>query len=57
MKAFNDLDVDKNGKISKEELVKGYSRIKGFSSQDIDEVFRKYDSDGSGMIDYSGNDP
>ena len=54
MKAFNEIDVDKNGKLSKDELSKGYSKIKGFNNQDIEEVFRKYDSDGSGMIDYSG---
>lgn len=54
LKAFTELDVDSNGKLSREELKNGFAKVRGFGTNDVEEIFKKYDTDGSGMIDYSG---
>ena len=53
MKAFVDLDVNRDGKLSREELMKGYGKVKSFTPSDIDIMIKKYDTNGSGYIDYS----
>lgn len=50
---FKSLDKDKNGLLSKDEISKAYSNLKGFSNQAIEEVLRQFDTDRSGMIEYS----
>lgn len=54
-KAFKILDVDNNGKLSKEELVQGYNKIKDcqLTQKELEEIFEAADADNSGEIDYS----
>jgi calcium-dependent protein kinase len=52
-KVFKALDKDKNGMLSKDEISKAYTHLKGFTNQAIEEVIRTFDTDRSGMIDYS----
>lgn len=54
-KVFVELDANGNGTISKEELYNGYKKIFGdaFSPEEVDELFKKADTDESGAIDYS----
>lgn len=54
-KVFIELDTNGNGTLSKEELYNGYKRIFGdaFSPEEVDELFKKADTDESGQIDYS----
>jgi len=54
MKAFHELDINKDGRLSREELRQGYSKVMDFSTQDIEELIERYDNDGNGYIDYSG---
>mmetsp|Transcript_20418 Transcript_20418/g.23581 ORF Transcript_20418/g.23581 Transcript_20418/m.23581 type:complete len:90 (+) Transcript_20418:619-888(+) len=57
-KVFKELDVDNNGKLSKEELIAGYKLceevFKGkLTIQELEEIFEAADADNSGEIDYS----
>lgn len=53
-KAFKALDVDNNGKLSKEELIAGYKNVEcKLSIQELEELFEAADADNSGEIDYS----
>jgi calcium-dependent protein kinase len=54
-KVFVELDTNGNGTLSRQELYAGYKRIFGdsFSLEEVDELFKKADSDESGQIDYS----
>lgn len=53
-KAFNDLDLNKDGKISKEELKKGYVKIYGeMADQMVEEIFEKVDINRDGAIEYT----
>lgn len=49
------MDLNGDGKLSKDELKKGYLQYFGRSidDQEIDEMFAKIDFDNSGSIDYS----
>ena len=49
------MDVNGDGKLSKEEIKNGYSEFfgKSLSDAEIDEMFAKVDADGNGEIDYS----
>ena len=49
------MDVNGDGKLSKEEIQNGYLQFFGRSLNDteVDEMFAKVDADGSGEIDYS----
>lgn len=55
MRAFNDLDKNKDGRLSREELLEGYKKVKEFTSDSVEELIKKYDTDQSGYIDYSGS--
>ena len=48
------MDEDKDGKLSKEEVEHGYEAVFGqkISREEVDEIFRKADTDNSGFIDY-----
>lgn len=49
------MDVNGDGKLSKEEIQNGYLQFFGRSlnDQEVDEMFTKVDADNSGEIDYS----
>lgn len=51
---FKQLDVDNNGKLSKQELLDGYKNIKGdITIEELERLFEIADADNSGEIDYS----
>lgn len=54
---FNLFDIDKDGQISKEELIKGYIMLYGDSKRAkkaADRIFENVDVNGNQMIDYNG---
>jgi len=51
---FKALDLNKDGKLSKEEVLIGYQKIKGDTAEkEVDDLFAIADTDGSGSIEYS----
>ena len=50
---FKALDVDGNGKLSKEELIQASQSFKLFTEKEVDDIFENCDIDRSGFIDYS----
>ena len=54
MKAFKYFDLDNSGYCSENEFIKTISKIgiTGFSEQNLLEIFKLYDADGSGELDY-----
>ena len=50
---FIEMDDNKDGRLSREELMKGYKVLGLSSTVDIDKIMADCDSDGSGFIDYS----
>ena len=52
---FNQLDKNRNGSLSKEELIEGYKNIYGddFNVEEVQALIEMADSDGSGEINYS----
>ena len=54
---FMALDKNADGKLSREELVEGYTTIYGDverASKEVDTIMDKVDVDHNGYIDYSG---
>lgn len=53
--AFNALDVDRSGSLSKEELVEGYRMIYGdnFNEGEVDALLNMADENDDGVISYS----
>lgn len=49
------MDVNGDGKLSKEEIKNGYSEYfgKSLTDEQVDQMFDQCDADGSGEIDYS----
>jgi calcium-dependent protein kinase len=54
-KAFNQLDVNNDGRLSREEIKTGYKKIMGIeiSDQEVNEIMARVDTDNSGYIDYN----
>eukprot|EP01022_Parablepharisma_sp_SALTPOND_P018429 TRINITY_DN3009_c0_g1_i1.p8 TRINITY_DN3009_c0_g1~~TRINITY_DN3009_c0_g1_i1.p8 ORF type:complete len:142 (+),score=17.66 TRINITY_DN3009_c0_g1_i1:4103-4528(+) len=55
---FNALDVDRNGMISKKELLESYEKVYGSKSKALTacrEVLRRGDVNKNGCIDYNGS--
>ena len=55
-KAFQILDTNKDGMLSKQELSIGFQRIYNSAQEaeeQVEKIFSKCDIDGSGNIDYS----
>ncbi len=53
-KAFKTLDKNSDGKLSRQELIDGYTEILGdLAEEEVDRIMKIADSDGSGEIDYS----
>ena len=54
-KVFRAMDINGDGKLSKDEIQQGFAQYFGRSLDDkeVDEMFEKVDADGSGAIDYS----
>ena len=50
---FMQLDLNHDGKLSKEELMKGYHLLDATAAKNIEKIMADCDSDGSGFIDYS----
>lgn len=53
-KAFKALDKNSDGKLSRSELIAGYTSILGeLAEEEVDRIMKIADSDGSGEIEYS----
>jgi Ca2+-binding EF-hand superfamily protein len=51
---FSRLDINKDGKLTEDELAKGFEEIFGtFAEQEIKEIMKKADTDGNGSIDFN----
>ncbi|CAG9317318.1 unnamed protein product [Blepharisma stoltei] len=52
-KLFQELDTNKDGKISKEELIEGYGRMEVDFNIDIDAIMKNCDTNENGTIEFS----
>lgn len=52
---FQELDENGDGKLSKEEVLKGYERVfdMPINEEEVDQMFKEIDIDKSGTIDYT----
>jgi len=56
-KTFNALDENGDGKLSRAELIQGYTKTFNdpeIAAKEVDRIMKAVDVDGSGFIDYSG---
>jgi calcium-dependent protein kinase len=55
-KVFLEFDVNRDGRLSREELLQGYEKIMGCAAaanKEVDNIMAVCDVDGSGYVDYS----
>jgi calcium-dependent protein kinase len=53
-KAFSALDKNSDGKLSRDELIEGYTMIMGdLAEAEVDRIMAVADADGNGEIEYS----
>jgi len=53
-KVFKKLDLNHDGKLSREELMAGYSKTMGdMAESEVDRIMNMVDTDGSGFVEYS----
>ena len=55
---FTALDIDADGKLSRDELIEGYKMIYGNQEQiiiEVNTIMKEVDADHNGYIDYSGS--
>lgn len=50
---FQEIDQNGDGKLSRDELINGFSKFTILSGIDVDELMSKCDADGNGFIDYT----
>lgn len=56
MQTFKAIDKDNNGRLTREEMIQGYTKIYGATKDiedEVDRIFRQVDSNKSGEIDFS----
>lgn len=56
MDEFQKFDLNKDGLLTKEELLKVYTTMlpSDKANEEVDNIFKKLDQNGSGKIDYQG---
>ena len=57
LKIFQAFDSDKDGQLSKEELMEGYKQLFGveyMAEAEVDRIIDQVDINHNGLIDYSG---
>ena len=54
-KIFAELDINGDGKLSKEELLEGYRKFYGgdFNEQEVEALIEMGDTNGDGVLDFS----
>mmetsp|Transcript_24707 Transcript_24707/g.24396 ORF Transcript_24707/g.24396 Transcript_24707/m.24396 type:complete len:112 (+) Transcript_24707:287-622(+) len=52
-KSFKQLDVNNDGRLSKEEIINGFNQIEIKLPIQIEELMERCDIDGNGFIDYN----
>lgn len=51
--AFRELDTNGDGRLSRQELLKGYVALGASAEEKVEQIMREVDVDGSGFIDYT----
>jgi calcium-dependent protein kinase len=56
LKQFQSLDLNNDGKLSRDELIIGYRKVlnEAEAEEEVDRIMKSVDKNDSGAIDYSG---
>jgi calcium-dependent protein kinase len=55
---FSKLDINNDGQVDKDELIRGYKQLKGFHNivdGEIEKIMEELDQNGNGTIEFTGN--